>query len=196
MEAYLATIMGWAPNFAPRGWAFCWGQILSIAQNTALFSLLGTTYGGNGQTTFALPNLASRFPIGAGQGPGLSNYTLGQMAGSENTTLTLNNMPAHNHVAGTLASSLTATTNVSGTNQSAPTATSILGAANYPDQNTGSPVNVNSYAPGGTTPAVTLPSPVTGATGLAGNNFPFSILPPYLAINWIIALEGIFPPRN
>ena len=79
MEAFLATIMGWAPNFAPRGWAYCWGQTLSIAQNTALFSLLGTTYGGNGQTTFMLPNLASRLPIGAGQGPGLSTYVLGQV---------------------------------------------------------------------------------------------------------------------
>src|SRR5262249_16586205 len=133
---------------------------------------------------------------GAGQGPGLSPYALGQQSGSENTTLTLNNMPAHNHTAGTLAGSLTATTNVSSTNQSAPTAPPILGAANYRDLNTGSPVPVNTYAPSGTTPAVTLPSPVTGATGLAGNNFPFSILPPYLAINWIIALEGIFPPRN
>ncbi|WP_343717896.1 tail fiber protein [Inquilinus sp.] len=196
MEAYLATIMGWAPNFAPRGWAFCWGQILSIAQNTALFALLGTTYGGNGQTTFALPNLASRFPIGAGQGPGLSNYVLGQLSGTENTTLTINNMPAHAHPAGTLASTLTATTNVSGTTQSAPTATSILGAANFPDSSTGSPVNVNSYAPNNTTPTVTMPTPVTGATGPAGGTQPFSILPPYLAINWIIALEGIFPPRD
>jgi microcystin-dependent protein len=196
MEVYIATIMGWAPNFAPRGWAYCWGQTLSIAQNTALFSLIGTTYGGNGQTTFQLPNLASRFPIGAGQGPGLSTYVLGQASGSENETLTLNNLPTHNHPAGALASTLTATTSVSGTNQSAPTATSILGAANYPDQSTGSPVPVNTYAPSGTTPAVTFPSPVTGTTGLAGNNQPFSILPPYLAINWIIALEGIFPPRS
>ena len=196
MEAYLATIMGWAPNFAPRGWAFCWGQILSIAQNTALFSLLGTTYGGNGQTTFALPNLASRFPIGAGQGPGLSNYTLGQLAGTESTTLTINNMPAHNHAAGTLASAITATTNVGSTNQSAPTETSIFGAANFPDLNTGSPVAVNSYAPNNSTPTVAFPTPVTGATGLAGGSQPFSIMPPYLAINWIIALEGIFPPRS
>ena len=103
MEAFLATIMGWAPNFAPRGWAFCGGQILPIAQNTALFSLLGTTYGGNGQTTFALPNLFSRLPIGAGQGPGLSSYDLGQVGGTESTTLTINNMPAHAHPAGSLA---------------------------------------------------------------------------------------------
>ena len=196
MEVYLATIMGWAPNFAPRGWAYCWGQIMSIAQNTALFSLLGTTYGGNGQTTFALPNLASRFPIGAGQGPGLSTYVIGQASGSENTTLTQNNLPSHNHQAGTLASQLTATSNVGGTSQSAPTATSILGSANFPDPNTGGTTDVNSYAPSGTTPTVSIPAPVAGATGLAGNNQPFSILPPYLAINWIIALEGIFPPRS
>ena len=196
MEAFLATIMGWAPNFAPRGWAFCGGQILSIAQNTAVFSLLGTTYGGNGQTTFALPNLFSRFPIGAGQGPGLSSYVLGQVGGTESTTLTINNLPAHAHTAGTLASSITATTNVSSTNQSAPTATSILGAANFPDSSTGSPTNVNSYAPNNSTPTVSFPAPVTGATAPAGGSQPFSLLPPYLAINWIIALEGIFPSRN
>jgi microcystin-dependent protein len=196
MEAFLATIMGWAPSFAPRGWAFCGGQILAISQNTALFSLLGTTYGGNGQTTFALPNLFSRFPIGAGQGPGLSNYVLGQMAGTESTTLTINNMPAHNHLAGTLASQFTATTNVTSTTQSEPTATSILGAANFPDSSTGSPVNVNSYAPNNSTPTVSFPNPVTGATALAGGTQPFSIMPPYLAINWIIALEGIYPSRS
>src|SRR5215212_4882735 len=84
-------------NFAPRGWALCNGQILPIAQNTALFSLLGTTYGGNGQTTFALPDLRSRVPIQFGQGPGLSNYDLGQVSGTENTTLTINQMPAHQH---------------------------------------------------------------------------------------------------
>lgn len=196
MEPFLATIMGWAPNFAPRGWAFCGGQILSIAQNTALFSLLGTTYGGNGQTTFALPNLFSRFPIGAGNGPGLSPYVLGQMGGTENTTLTANNMPSHVHSGVGLNAALTATSNVGGTSQSAPTATSILGAANFPDPNTGGSTSVNSYAPNNTTPTVSVNLPVTGNTGPAGNTMPFSILPPYLAINWIIALEGIFPPRN
>src|SRR5688572_2478542 len=84
-------------NFAPRGYAMCNGQILSIAQNTALFSLLGTTYGGNGQTTFALPNLQSRVPVHFGQGPGLSSYSLGQAAGEENHTLSSNEMPQHNH---------------------------------------------------------------------------------------------------
>src|SRR5215213_5449370 len=84
-------------NFAPRGWAMCNGQILPIAQNTALFSLLGTTYGGNGQTTFALPDLRSRVPIHFGQGPGLSNYDLGQVSGTESDTLIVNNLPAHTH---------------------------------------------------------------------------------------------------
>src|SRR6266498_3458664 len=87
-------------NFAPRGWAFCNGQILSIAQNTALFSLLGTTYGGNGQTTFALPNLQSRVPVHFGQGPGLSSYALGQQAGTESVTLLVTQLPQHNHTVG------------------------------------------------------------------------------------------------
>src|SRR5438067_3503009 len=86
-----------AGNFAPKNWAFCAGQILPIAQNTALFSLIGTTFGGNGQTTFALPDLRGRYPIGAGQGPGLANYDLGQVGGTENITLTIGNMPAHSH---------------------------------------------------------------------------------------------------
>jgi len=196
MEAFLATIMGWAPNFAPRGWAFCGGQIMSIAQNQALFSLLGTTYGGDGVTTFALPNLFSRLPIGAGQGPGLSNYVLGQMGGTENTTLTTNNMPAHAHPAGTLAGQQTVTTNTGSTSQTTASAGSILGAPNFLDSASGSTVNVNTFAAAGTTPAVALAVPVAGATGPAGGSQPFSILPPYLAINWIIALEGIYPSRN
>src|SRR3954468_23228168 len=96
-EPFLGEIRMFGGNFAPRGWAFCNGQILSIAQNTALFSLLGTTYGGNGQTTFGLPDLRGRVAVSAGQGPGLSNYSLGELAGSESVTLTSANMPAHNH---------------------------------------------------------------------------------------------------
>src|ERR1041385_3867939 len=94
---FLGAICMFGFNFAPRGWAFCNGQILPIAQNTALFSLLGTTYGGNGQTTFALPDLRGRVPIHFGQGPGLSLYDLGQVGGSETVTLTPSTMPAHNH---------------------------------------------------------------------------------------------------
>src|SRR5215212_259973 len=98
MEGTIAEIRLFAGNFAPRNWAFCAGQILPIAQNTALFSLLGTTYGGNGQTTFALPDLRGRVAVGAGQGPGLSNISLGQVAGETTHTLISQEIPAHNHV--------------------------------------------------------------------------------------------------
>src|SRR5689334_22706995 len=97
MEGVYGVVTCFAGNFAPRNWATCDGQILSISQNTALFSILGTTYGGNGQTTFALPDLRGRAPISSGQGPGLTNYSLGESLGSETTTLTISNLPAHNH---------------------------------------------------------------------------------------------------
>lgn len=97
MEAFIGTIIAWAPNFAPRGWAFCNGQIMSIAQNTALFSLIGTIYGGDGKTTFALPDLRGRMPIGAGQGPGLSEYTQGESSGAETVSLNPDQLPPHTH---------------------------------------------------------------------------------------------------
>ena len=106
---YIAEITLFAGTFAPRGSSFCQGQILSIQQNSALFSLLGTTYGGNGTQTFALPDLRGRVPIQQGTGPGLSNYQLGQQAGTESTTLNVTNMPAHNHVATLKASTVKAT---------------------------------------------------------------------------------------
>src|ERR1043165_9413161 len=98
-QPYLGMIAIYGFNFAPRGWGMCNGQIMSIAQNTALFSLLGTMYGGNGTTTFALPDLRSRVPLHIGQGSGLSSYVQGEMTGTESTTLTAQNMPAHNHTA-------------------------------------------------------------------------------------------------
>src|SRR3981189_2971537 len=97
-EPYLGSIGIFAGNFAPRGYALCQGQILSIAQNTALFSILGTTYGGNGQTTFALPDLRGRSPIEAGQGPGLTNISLGEQSGTQNVSVLISNLPAHNHL--------------------------------------------------------------------------------------------------
>src|SRR5690606_18132066 len=99
MEEFIGVVKIFAGNFAPRGWAFCQGQIMSIAQNTALFSLLGTTYGGNGQTTFGLPDLRGRVAIGTGAGPGLTNIVGGQVGGLEKVTLTINELPAHTHVA-------------------------------------------------------------------------------------------------
>src|SRR6476619_6096122 len=101
-EPFMAEIVLFAGNFAPRGWAFCHGQILSIAQNTALYALLGTTYGGDGQTTYALPDLRGRVPVGTGQGPGLLNINLGEMSGEPTHTLIITEMPAHNHTLGTI----------------------------------------------------------------------------------------------
>ncbi|HJQ70523.1 MAG TPA: tail fiber protein [Blastocatellia bacterium] len=169
-EPFLGMIAIYGFNFAPRGWAMCNGQILPIAQNTALFSLLGTTYGGNGQTTFALPNLQSRWPLHFGQGPGLSSYDLGQSAGTETVTLTTQQIPAHTHqVAGTDNDGTT----------TKPDSTTVLAAGNQ-------------YAPA---PAAVIMSPAWIPPS-GGGNQPHSIIQPYLALNFCIALEGIFPSRN
>ena len=170
-EPFLGMIAIYGFNFAPRGWAMCNGQILPIAQNTALFSLLGTTYGGNGQTTFALPNLQSRVPIHFGQGPGLSSYDLGQAAGTETDTLTINQMPSHNHLVNANGNDADSG-KVSGRVLANSSATNYLAA---PDGAT--TMNQQTIA-------------------LTGGNQPFPILQPYLALNFCIALEGIFPSRN
>jgi microcystin-dependent protein len=159
-------------NFAPRGWAFCNGQLLPISQNTALFSLLGTTYGGNGTSTFALPDLRSRAPIHFGQGPGLSVYSLGESGGGEAVTLTPAQMPSHSHPvnSGTAASS-TAAGNYYG---SAPNGTNPQYYASTTDGTTMNP----------------------GMLTASGGNQAFSLLKPYLALNYCIALLGVFPARN
>jgi len=181
MESDLAMIFLFAGNFAPRGFATCAGQLLSIAQNTAVFSLLGTTYGGNGTTNFALPDLRGRVAIGQGQGPGLSSYVEGQIGGSETMTLLSNNLPTHTH-----------TLNV---NNAAGT--------------TGTPSNTTYLAQGPTTGSgpnaqvqkiytTNAPNTALGPLSISGGggNQPFSIMQPYLALFYIIALEGIFPSRN
>jgi microcystin-dependent protein len=169
---FLGQIQIFPYNFAPRGWAFCSGQILPIAQNTALFSLLGTTYGGNGQTTFALPDLRGRVPNSSGQGPGLSNYTLGQVSGTESTTLTVNQMPAHAH-------------------PYVPTANEADGTTKEPLNAFLAKAGTNVY--GASTDGTPMGAQTTKATG---GSQPFSILQPYLTLNYCIALEGIFPSRN
>jgi microcystin-dependent protein len=171
-EPFLGQIILVPYNFAPRGWAFCNGQVLPIAQNTALFSLLGTTYGGNGQTTFALPDLRGRVPNGSGQGPGLSNYDLGQVGGTETDTLTVNQMPAHNHLV-----------NVnSGDGVGARVANNFL-------SNSGTELLYDSTQ---TSAATMAPQMISNA----GGSQPFGILQPYLTLNYCIALEGIFPSRS
>lgn len=169
---FLGMIALFPYNFALRGWAFCDGTILSIAQNMALFSLIGTTFGGNGTTTFALPDLRGRVPNSSGQGPGLSNYDLGQVGGTESTTLTVNEMPMHNHQVN--ATDASADLGVPGGNilAGAPRGTNIYTAA-APDQ-------------------LMSPTVITNT----GGNLPVGILQPYLTLNYCIALEGIFPSRN
>lgn len=188
-EPFIASIIMFGGNFGPRGWALCQGQILSIAQNTALFSLLGTTYGGNGQTTFALPDLRSRVPVGQGQGPGLSSYSLGQQAGTENVTLTTAQMPAHTHTA-TATSTLNAST-TKATLQT-PVADAVFGKA---VDNVGTAVPLI-YCPAGTAATVPLAGAGTVTNSITGGSQPHNNIQPYLCINFIIALEGIFPSRN
>jgi microcystin-dependent protein len=173
-DPFIAEIRMFAGNFAPTGWALCDGQLMPISQNTALFSLLGTTYGGDGQSNFALPNLQGSVPLQAGQGPGLSLRDLGETGGEQAVTLLETEMPSHRHTVkgssgtGTLA-------NPSGNTWAAgargrPAAYATSGAGN---------VQMNS-----------------GAVSAAGNSLPHNNMPPYLCLTFIIALQGVFPPRT
>jgi microcystin-dependent protein len=190
-EPYLGMVILFPYNFAPRGWAFCNGQIMSIAQNTALFSLLGTTYGGNGQTTFALPDLRGRVPMSAGTGPGLSNRTLGELAGVENVTLVSTQMPVHTHnITHNLQAQANATT-LPGTSRSPANALPALEAAGVTAVYNDQPIAPNATLAAG---AVSLTGAATAAT--AGGSQPFGIVQPYLVLNYCIALEGIYPSRN
>jgi len=202
VEPFLGQIMQVGFAFAPRGWAMCQGQILSISQNSALFSLLGTTFGGNGQTTFGLPNAGGRVFIGTGQSPGTTFYTAGEMSGTENVTLTSAQLPAHAHPATFTPSSgvptLQAKTgNPLGQETSSPAEGSFLATVADPTGST--PVL---YAPAGSTGdpvnlgGLSVPIGGTVTVGIAGSNLPFSVLQPYLAVTTVIALEGIFPSRN
>jgi microcystin-dependent protein len=190
METFLATILLWGANFNPTGWAFCWGQLLPISQNTALFSLLGTTFGGNGQTTFGLPDFRGRVPVGAGQGPGLSNYSLGQMGGTENTTLTVQNLPSHTHV-------ITLTLKIKASNaqatDSAPTGTVNTLAAIY---DTSDAIPISGYNNQAPNTVLNVGTDSTAVAGNTGNNIPFSTMQPYTGINYIICMQGIYPSRS
>jgi microcystin-dependent protein len=173
LNPFIGQILAVPFNFAPQGWALCNGQILPISQNTALFSLLGTNFGGNGQSTFGLPDLRGRVPIQFGQGPGLSNYDMGETGGSESVVLTLAQMPGHNHGA-------------FGFGRRGGT-TSPAGAA-WAASSTGD----TAYAPlSGAPVAMSAMS-----TSLTGNNQGHDNRQPYLVLNFIIALVGIFPSRG
>ena len=178
MEPYfIAHICLFGGNFAPRGWAFCQGQLLPISQYTALFSLVGTTYGGNGQTTFGLPDFRGRIPVGQGYGPGLAPKTQGEMSGVFDTTLFAVQIPSHSHTA----------------SASVPVKSTAGNSANPG----------NAVISGGTTstyaPAANATGNLAGISATvqpAGSGQPFSNTMPSLGINFIIALEGIYPSRN
>ncbi|EAZ82674.1 phage tail protein [Algoriphagus machipongonensis] len=180
MEPFIAQIVMFGGNFAPRGWAFCDGQLLAISQNTALFSILGTTYGGDGRTTFALPDLRGRAPIGEGQGPGLSVYRLGQRGGQETHTLNTTEMPNHNH--SLIASSDAGTS---------PTPTGNYIATHKVTIERGNTVDGESFNSGGN-----LGQMNGNSIGNNGGNLAHNNMQPYLAVNYIIALVGVFPSRS
>lgn len=177
---YLGQITMFSFGFAPKGWALCNGQTLAINQNQALFALIGTSYGGNGITTFQLPNLQAAVPVCEGQGGGLSSYVLGQMGGVANVTLLQNQLPSHNH-----------TFNASKTNAAAPTLTGNMPAT----PTVSSPAAPYFYCNPGS-PGLTYVTLAAGACGTAGQSQPHSNLMPSLTINFCIALTGIFPSRN
>lgn len=162
-------------NFAPAGWAQCQGQLMPISQNTALFSLLGTQYGGDGRTTFALPNLQGQIPVGQGQGPGLSQYNVGETAGSETVTLTLAEIPSHTH---------TLPVDAGDGRAPAPSPTTVLGATGRGAMDV--------YAATATSGATMTVSSV----GIGGGSQGHNNMMPYVALNYCISLGGIFPARQ
>lgn len=174
-DPFVAEIRMFGGNFAPRGWAQCNGQLLPISQNTALFSLLGTFYGGDGKSTFGLPNLQGSIPIGQGQGPGLSDYALGQSGGADQVTLIQSEMPMHTHTLQAYTDDLA--------DVPVPSPTQVLGRAN----GGGKP-----YRPSGGQTANLNP----GATNIVGSSQPHNNVMPYNTVNYIIAMQGVFPPRG
>lgn len=196
MDQLISSIMGWGPNWAPRSWALCQGQLLAISSNTALFSLLGTTYGGDGRTTFGLPDLRARVPIGAGQGPGTSFWPLGAKAGSENQTLTQLEMPVHNHPGQLQNASAQIDASSSPGTTETPSNSVIFAAGEAEVQSRTGPARI--YAPATNADTQLHPASVNGSVmiGNAGGGQPFSIMQPIQAISWIIALQGVFPSRN
>jgi microcystin-dependent protein len=171
-DPFVAEIRIFPFNFAPRGWAFCNGQILPISQNTALFSLLGTTYGGNGQSTFALPDMQGNAPMHPGQGPGLSLHDLGETSGSETVTLLQTEIPAHSHALNAAGNDPADKFAPAGNNLSRSSSGNAWGAA----------ASLTNFAFQALTPA--------------GGNLPHNNMQPFLTLNFNIALQGVFPPRT
>jgi microcystin-dependent protein len=180
MEPFIGQITMFAGTFAPLGWAFCNGQLMDIGANTALYSLLGTTYGGDGIQTFALPNLQCRLPVHQGTGGGLSPYTLGQAAGVPEVTLLLGQMPAHNHVFNATATTADSKTIGGALLPAIPTTGQSPSFYTQPTQ--GIAPNVKSLA--------------AGSCGSGGNSLPHKNEMPSLCVSFVIALEGVYPSQN
>lgn len=173
-QPYVGEIRIFGGNFAPAGWMLCQGQLLPISENEVLFQLIGTTYGGDGQNTFALPNLASRVPVHQGTGPGLSTYQIGELGGVEQVTLTTQQIPAHNHVA---VAASTGQVGVAANNILANAQSTQTGARIYSSQATNVAMNANTVT-------------------AAGGSQPHDNIQPSLGLNFIISLFGVFPSQN
>lgn len=185
-EPFIATIVLFAGTYAPRNWAFCNGQLLSISQNSALFSLIGTTYGGDGQTTFALPDLRGRVPIHVGHS--FTEYQLGAVGGTEAVTLAVTQMPPHTHgvTLGTLAGSV----KVASTKGNSATPVGNVPAV----EATGVTATSSTAVPNATMRADSIAFSGAPATAVAGGGLPVPVVQPYLVLNYIIAIVGIYPP--
>jgi microcystin-dependent protein len=189
-QPFLGSIGIFAFNFAPFGWAQCNGQILPISQNAALFALIGTTYGGNGSTTFALPNLQGRVPMGVGTGTGLATKIIGEFSGAESVELQVSQLPPHTHAItlNNLAGSAQVK-NAPGNSQTPLGNVPAIEAA-------GVTATYSNAAPDATMAAGAISVTGTATAALTGNGIPVSILPPFLVLNYCIALVGLFPSRN
>lgn len=198
----MAEIRLFAGGFTPRNWSYCNGQLLSVSSNQALFALIGTTYGGDGRTSFGLPDLRGRIPVSPGQGPGLSNYNLGAKTGTETVSLLLAEMPQHSHIAqltnGTAPPAASATLNgVNGSGGSASPGGNYIGtdadagSAQYAPS--GDPVQMSSNAITLTDVVVSLPNV---QIGMNGGSVPHENIQPSLVLNYIICISGVFPSRN
>ncbi|WP_034060012.1 phage tail protein [Lacinutrix jangbogonensis] len=175
MEPFIGEVSLFGGNFAPRGWAFCDGRLLAISSNSALFSILGTTYGGDGRTTFALPDLRGRSAIAPGTGPGLSTFRLGQRSGQENITLTVNNLPSHTHSISTQLPGFELDPKTTSGDEFTKGSSSFITVGNQSNAQI---------------------SNSKGEASNTGNQQSFNIRNPYLAVNYIIALQGVFPSRS
>ncbi|MEO1731924.1 MAG: tail fiber protein [Pseudomonadota bacterium] len=178
MDPLLGTIIMFGGNFAPRGWAFCQGQLLAISSNSALFSILGTTYGGDGRSTFALPDLRGRFPTQQGNGPGVDIRTLGQRGGADRYTMTTAQLPSHEHTGNLVAEGAAATdANPTGRFLGVPAAGEKI------------------YEADGAGPAINMATGTINVNATGGSQ-PYEVSNPFLGLNFIIALQGVFPSRS